>query len=191
MVDTLAITAPQMCDCMVINDSVEWVDSLTAIAMTFIAITDVLLTIAIFSRSRKDSKSSEDNHRKFELMHSLILEHNINSLYDFYDNLTTECAKLLTSEDKIIKDEVNKSVKSEAKKFRLRFLTLFNVIDVGLYDSLKEITDNLVDGITNSIYDPGIKLTYEPKYDVEIVQKISRSRVDMLKKLYSMYRVKE
>lgn len=40
---------------------------------------------------------------------------------------------------------------------------------------LLEITDKLVDGITNSIDNPGIKLTYEPKYDYEISPKISKN----------------
>ena len=186
MIDTLSTTTSLLSEVKVVNNSVEWADKMIAIAMAIIALFDVVLTFIIFYRTRKDSKYEEDKHRRFELMHSLILEHNIIKLYDFYDKLTDECNKLLKSEEKSIKDEVNKSVKSEAKQFRLRFLTLFNVIDTNLYNSLVEITDNLVDGITNTIYDSGIKLTHEPKYDVEIAQKISKSRVDMLNKLYSM-----
>lgn len=187
MLDSLFVAAPQLCDCQIVSSpAVDWVGKLTAIAMTVIAIVNVVLTFFIFSRTRKDNKSVEDKHHRFEMMHSLIMEHNITRLYDFYDRVSEVCTKLQLSEEQSVKDEVNNAVKGEAKKFRLRFLTLFNVVDPALYRSLLEVSDHLVDGITNSIYNPGIKLTYEPKYDEEISQKISKSRIEMLTKLYHM-----
>lgn len=186
MVDSLSVAAKQLCDCQIVSNPAEWVDKVTAIAMALIALFDIILTILLFQRTRKDNKDVEAQHRMFELMHSLILEHNISLMYEFYDKVSDECSKLLISDKKTVKDEVNNAVKGEAKKFRLRFLTLFNVIDPLLYKSLLDITDALVDGITNTIYDPGINLTYEPKFDEEISQKISKNRTDMLVKLYHM-----
>lgn len=186
MLDSLSVAATQLCDCQIVSNPADWVDKVTAIAMALIALFDIILTILLFQRTRKDNKNVEEKHRRFELMHSLILEHNISRMYEFYDKVSDECSKLLDSDKKTVKDEVNNAVKGEAKKFRLRFLTLFNVIDPLLYKSLLEITDALVDGITNTIYDPGINLTYEPKFDEEISQKISKNRTDMLVKLYHM-----
>ena len=186
MVDSLSVAASQICDCQIVSDPSGWVDKVSAIATAVIAIFDILLTVFIFRLTRKDNKDVEEKHRRFELMHSLILEHNIDYLYGFYDKVSDVCSKLLTSDEQSVKEEVNNAVKGEAKKFRLRFLTLFTVIDPVLYKALLEITDKLVDGITNSIDNPGIKLTYEPKYDEEISQKISKNRTDILTKLYHM-----
>lgn len=186
MVDSLSLAAMQLCNCQIVSNPADWVDKVTAIAMAVIALFDIVLTVLLFDKTRKDNKDVEEKHKRFELMHSLILEHNISRLYDFYDKVLDECANLLNSENQTVKDEVNNAVKNEAKKFRLRFLTLFNVIDPALYKALLNITDALVDGITNTIYDPGINLTYEPKFDEEISQKISKNRTDMLVKLYHM-----
>ena len=186
MVNSFSIAATQFCACQIISSPSGWVETVTAIATAVIAIFDILLTIFIFRLTRKDNRDVEEKHRRFELMHSLILEHNIGYLYEFYDKVSEACSKLMQSEEQDVKEEVNNAVKSEAKRFRLRFLTLFTVMDPSLYKSLLEITDELVDGITNSIDNPGIKLTYEPKYDEEISQKISKNRIEVLSKLYHM-----
>lgn len=186
MVDSLFVAATRLSDCQIVSNPMDWVGKVTAIAMAIIAFFDILLTLFIFCKARKDNKIVEEKHHRFEMMHSLILEHNISRLYNFYDNVSDICSKLLQSEEQSVKEEVNNAVKGEAKKFRLRFLTLFNVIDSSLYKALLEIMDSLVDGITNSIDNPGIKLTYEPKYDEEISQKISKNRIEMLAKLYNI-----
>lgn len=182
----LSVATMQLCNCQIVSNPSAWVDTVSAIATAVIAIFDVVLTILVFYLTRKDNKAVEEKHQRFGLMHSLILEYNISRLYDFYDKVSDECAKLLQSDEKSVKDEVNSVVKSEAKKFRLRFLTLFVVIDPALYKSLLEATDKLVDGITDAIYNPGIKLNYEPKFDEEISQKISKSRTDVLTILFHM-----
>ena len=37
---------------------------------------------------------------------------------------------------------------------------LFNVIDHQLYEDIKSLGDNLIDGITEAIFDEGINLTH-------------------------------
>ncbi len=180
----LLVATMQLCNCQIVSNSADWVDKVSAIATAVIAFFDIVLTILVFYLTRKDNKAVEEQHKRFELMHSLILEHNISRLYDFYDKVSDVCAKLLQSDEQSVKDEVNTVVKNEAKKFRLRFMTLFVVIDPALYKSLLETTDKLVDGITNAIYNPGIKLNYEPKFDEEISQKISKNRTEVLTTLF-------
>lgn len=180
----LLVATMQLCNCQIVSNSADWVDKVSAIATAVIALFDIVLTILVFYLTRKDNKAVEEQHKRFELMHSLILEHNISRLYDFYDKVSDVCAKLLQSDEQSVKDEVNTVVKNEAKKFRLRFMTLFVVIDPALYKSLLETTDKLVDGITNAIYNPGIKLNYEPKFDEEISQKISKNRTEVLTILF-------
>ena len=75
---------------------------------------------------------------------------------------------------------------SEQSSFRRDFITLISVIDKNLSKELKELTDSLIDGITESIFDDGIVLQHKPKYEELISQKISNNRVDFLSKLYKI-----
>lgn len=187
MNDTIPYIYVRLDDLQSISSSADCFEKATAIATVIIAIINVILTLYIFLKERKDKETVEDKHSKFEMLRALILDENIGRLYDFYDVITEECEKLLKSDDKATKDEVNNNILSEAKLFRLRFLTLFNVTDSVLYNDLLNICDALVDSITNSIYDEGLKLTNIPKFDQEIRQRISKNRIEMLSRLYRIY----
>lgn len=187
MNDTIPYIHVRMDDIQSISSSADCFEKATAIATVIIAIINVILTLYIFFKERKDKETVEDKHSKFEMLRALILDENIGRLYDFYDVITEECEKLLKSDDKTTKDEVNNNILSEAKLFRLRFLTLFNVTDSVLYNDLLNICDALIDSITNSIYDEGLKLTNIPKFDQEIRQRISKNRIEMLSRLYRIY----
>lgn len=187
MNDTIPYINVRLDDLQSISSSADSFEKATAIATVIIALINIILTLYIFYKERKDKVAVEDKHSKFELLRALILDENIGRLYDFYDAITEECEKLLQSGDKITKDEVNNNILSEAKLFRLRFLTLFNVTDSELYNDLLKICDDLVDSITNSIYDEGLNLTNIPKFDQEIRQRISKNRIEMLSRLYRTY----
>lgn len=49
-----------------------------------------------------------------------------------------------------------------------------------------KMADELIDGITEVIYDPGINLKHEPKFDEMVTQRISRCRVDCLTMLLQL-----
>ena len=187
MNDTIPYIAVRLDDLPIMSSNADCFEKVTAIATVIIALFNVFLTFYIFYKERKDKVAVEDKHSKFEMLRSIILDENIGRLYEFYDVITEECEKLQNSDDKTTKDEVNNKILSEAKLFRLRFLTLFNVTDTVLYDDLLKICDDLVDGITNSIYDDGLKLTNIPKFDQEIRQRISKNRIEMLSRLYRLY----
>ena len=164
----------------------QWISTITAVATSVIALVNIGLTIYIYTQNRKDSSIIENCKRRFELMQILILNHNMNKLYDFYDEITAECLRLQnTSEDQGKKD-INSVLLEKAKRFRHNFISLFNVIDPQLYKSLLSIIDNLVDNITNAIFDDGINLKHAPKYDEVISQRISKNRVDFLSTIYGM-----
>lgn len=170
----------------IIQSDGSWVDTLSAIAMTIIAVVNVFLTIYIYKMNRQDKTKSDVDSRKFELMMALILKSNMHRLYKFYDDVTIECRKLIDNDSQENKQNVNQSIKGSLKVFRLEFITLFNVIDPNLYRSLLNIADKLIDGITNSIFDDGINLKHEPKFDEVISQTISKNRTDFLSMIYKL-----
>lgn len=72
----------------------QWISTITAVATSVIALVNIGLTIYIYTQNRKDSSIIENCKRRFELMQILILNHNMNKLYDFYDEITAECLRL-------------------------------------------------------------------------------------------------
>ena len=180
----------------VVNDLVECpsanlngsscMDSILAIAMAVIALANIFLTIFIFKQGRKDTSESANKQRKFELVQSLILNNRLPLLYSFYDAVSKECRKLLVKNNQQTKVAVNETNMSMLKRFRQDFIMPFNVVDHELYVCLKGTADDLIDGITEVIFDEGINLQYEPKFNEMITEPLSRNRNAMLSILYEM-----
>lgn len=186
MVDSVYVVNPPYLDMPVQANTGSWVDWILAGAMALIALFDAFLTIHIFRQNKKDTSEIEKKHRKFELMQLLILNSKLGLLYSFYDSVMDECKRLQTDDSQAIKEAVNTYIKAQLKVYRRDFISLFNVVDVNVYDSLLKEADGLIDGITEAIFDQGVKLTYEPKFDEMISQPLSKSRIKMLSILYSL-----
>lgn len=159
-------------------------DMILAIAMAIIALVNIGLTVYIFITGRKDSSKSELMSRQFELLRTLVLNSNIDRLYDFYKNVAKHCEALISHNDRATKKKVNDAVIAEQAAFRRDFITLISVVDKNLSQELKVLTDSLVDGITETIFDEGVNLKHQPKFDELISQSISKNRVEFLSKLY-------
>ena len=129
--------------------------------------------------------------RKFELMQTLIINNRLHLLYEFYDAVSNECQKLSSKTDQSTKVAVNNANKELLKKFRHDFVMPFNVIDHDLFVALKKTADDLVDGITEAIFDDGINLDHKPKFNEVISEPLSINRNAMLLKLYEMANVEK
>jgi len=62
---------------------------------------------------------------------------------------------------------------------------MFIAIDEGLYNKILLKVDDLIDSLTNTIFDEGINLSHQPKYEELISKKIKESKTDILKILFS------
>jgi len=161
-------------------------ETILTIAMAVIAFFNVVLTFYVFRQNRKDTSEGAKKRRKFELMQVLILNNRLHLLYEFYDAVSVECSKLLDSTGQSNKVSVNDANIALLKKFRQDFIILFKVVDHDLFIGLKNTADNLIDGITEAIFDDGINLNYEPKYNEMISEPLSINRNAMLAKLCEM-----
>ncbi len=186
MVNSVFVYNPHVLNSQMVTPSGTIMDTILTIAMAVIAIANIILTFHIFRQNRKDSNDFEQQQRSFVMMQKLIIDSNIQRLYAFYDNIMEECKKLLVSDAQETKAEVNTFIKGQLKVFRRDFTTLFSVIDSNLSKELLELADKLVDGITEAIYDQGVNLTYEPKFDEMVSQQLSKNRTEMLAVLYRL-----
>lgn len=186
MIDSVYVANPPHLDIPMRSNTGSWVDWILTGAMALIALFDIFLTVHIFRQNKKDTSEIENKHQKFELMQLLILNSKLELLYSFYDSVMEECKKLQLDGSQATKEAVNAFIKVQLKVYRRDFISLFNVVDVNVYDLLLKEADGLIDGITEAIFDQGVKLTYEPKFDEMISQPLSKSRIRMLSILYSL-----
>jgi len=177
---------PLLCQCQSVAAGAGVMDTILAIAMAVIAVANIGLTFFIFKQGRKDTSDGVRKQRKFELIQTLILNNRLHLLYDFYDAISAECIKLQESTDQKTKMMVNEANKGLLKKFRQDFIMPFKVVDRDLFCGLKETADELVDSITEAIFDEGINLKHEPKFNEMISEPLALNRNAMLNKLCEM-----
>lgn len=155
-------------------------------ATVLIAIINVLLFIYVFIKNYRKDKSNIEKNRKISLLKTLVLDYNMNNLYDFFKIVKEKSivihANNLSIEDKAkIIDEMT----DLASEFRQSFIDLFIAIDKKLYDDILEKIDLLMDGLTNTMFDEGINLSHKPKFDELIIKQIRETRTETIRILFS------
>ncbi len=162
-------------------------------AQVVIAVINLFLAVyIIFYQIKKDSKSDNDTARlneqniKLQWFKELIVQPNIAAINTFYDNLTLIKEKITSNDlDDGEKESINEFVKSELSKLRKSFVDVLLQVDKPFADKVLENLDELVDGITNSIFDEELKLKLPSVYDKNIGSKISYSKNKLLALLYN------
>jgi hypothetical protein len=164
------------------NESLKfWSD----VATIFIAIANLGLTIFIFTiKNRKDDVEKEKD-RKIELLKTLVLDHNLNKFYSFFDELDIELLKLKNS-GLLDKEKANILENTDELFIELsrKFTDTLLAIDKSLYDSIMDCNDELQKTINDAVGNEGINLTFQPKFDEEITQKVTRHKTEILHKLF-------
>ena len=150
-----------------------------------IAILSFIFAIYIFYFQNKKDDKKEEKNRKNDRIQTIIFEHNLGKLFIFFDNLSSK-TKELKVEDLSIDDKsrINDEIIDELNDLRLKFTDLLLAVDVKLYDNIKDLLDELVDCLTESIFNEGINLSHNPKFEEMIERPISTHKTDIIKVLY-------
>jgi len=171
-------------DCT-ITESFLSLDNIDKIANIVIAVFTLLFTVYIYIISTKKDKENDDKTRKYDSLKTIILEHNLNKLFSFYENVRTIMQPL---SEKILSDvekqSLNESLQNSSTELRLEFTDLFLAVDKKLYEDIKECSDLLIDKLTNNMFDDGINLNHQPKFESKIASVISKSKTSIVKHLY-------
>lgn len=163
-----------------------WIDVTYSVASIVIAIANAFLVYYIFDSNKKKDTEDKDKDRKLGLLKTLVLDYNMPKFYDYFYNLEDVAKEL--KEDGIsneIKQNINENISDIASNFRKDFIDMFLAIDSNLYDRIQEKTDELTDSLTVAIFDEGVKLSFQPKYDELISGKIKEYRTEIIKILFS------
>jgi hypothetical protein len=154
-------------------------------AMIVIAGTNVYFAQKFFYHKNNKEDIDKEKDRKINWLKTLILDHNLKHYYTFFDDLETELNKLkvpnLSIKDKETIDENN------AELFvciRRKFIDILLVVDKQIYDKIQKLFDKLQEELTEVIFNQGINLNHQPKFDEEILSKLSSTKTDVIKEIF-------
>ncbi|MDD2413342.1 MAG: hypothetical protein PHN55_11315 [Dysgonamonadaceae bacterium] len=191
MQDTLIIkdTIDAICctlGCKGVLPEKSLLDNICSVASIIIAIANVVLIIFIFRHNNKKDDSDKEKTRRQHLLKTLVLDYNMSKFYSFYQEIHKETNALLannlSNEDK---SRINENIKEKAVELRQNFIDMFLAIDDNLYKMLLSKIDELIDSLTNTIFDEGINLAFKPKYDEEVSKRIRESKTAIIGVLFS------
>ena len=176
---TIEVTTPLQAQ------NISILDAVYKIATVCIAFINVLLVFYIFKRNtNKDTKNIEKN-RKLSLLKILILDYNMQHLYQFFEDLKIESKKLTNNNlDDVAKKEINEKMLSYGNELRQKFIDPFLAIDSNLYNNILHSVDELQDSMTNTIFDEGINLSHAPKFNELITSEITKTKTQIIKLLF-------
>jgi len=163
------------------------------LSQVLIAIANIFLAgYVLFYQIRKDKKTDNETAKlneqniKLQWFKELIVQPNMDTIALFYSNLHSIKDKInsndLTIEEK---EDINNFVKAELAKLRKSFVDVMQLVDKKYADLLLKNLDELVDGITNAIFNNELKLKVSSVYEKNIGSKISYSKNNLISQLYN------
>lgn len=178
--------------------------TISEIANIVIAIANIFLAGYIFIYQLRKDKKDEIKQREKEQsdrvtvldlqeqnirllwFKELIVQPHLSNINLFYQNLHALEEQLAIphiSED--TKESSLEFVKLECSKIRKSFIDILRTVNPELHNEIKNNIDNLLDHITNKLFDAGLNLNDKPTFEREVGSKISYSHNDLISKLYS------
>jgi hypothetical protein len=168
-----------------IDIAMKYLDTISKSAIVFIATLNLFFAIKFFNvKTQKDDVEKEAD-RKIQWLKSLILDHNLEKYYLFFDELDAELNKLknneLSDEDKQL---INGNIAEKFVILRRNFTDMLLAVDNELYNFFIKESDQLQDHITEAIFDAGINLSYSVKYNEVITERVMATKTGCIKKLF-------
>ncbi len=133
-----------------------------------------------------DAAKLQEQNIRLQWFKELIIQPNLDQINSFYTQLHSLENRIesisLTEEQKI---ELASFIKTEQSNLRKSFVDVLLGVNPSLYQEVIDNLDNLIDGITNVIFNDGFNLTHKTTFEREIATKISNSRNDLIRMIYN------
>lgn len=160
-------------------------DIVSKSATVIIAGCSLYFTRYVFLYNSKLQKEDKQKDRNVQSLKVIVLDHNLKHLYSFFEILATILNELkqtgLTDNQK---SEILDKLADEFINVRIRFVDVLLAIDETLYNSIIEKLDTLQTHISDSVFDNGINLSHQPKFDSVILKKLTEFKTDVIKTLF-------
>jgi hypothetical protein len=181
-----------LCDHEVASTSFD-LSKAAQVSQVIIAIGNLCLATYVLSYQKNKDKKVElktaqlnEQNIKLQWFKELIVQPNIEAIETFYKQLHTIPARINSNElTTPQKEDINNFVKDEASQIRKSFVDVLHGVDATLAKKVQENIDNLVDGITEAIFNDELKLRMTPIYDKHIGSKIIYSRNNLISLIFN------
>jgi hypothetical protein len=180
------LQATSYCSFISLSDFADLAQVIIALANLFLA---GYLFFYQFNKDKKielqTAKLNEQNI-KLQWFKELVVQPNLASINQFYINLQGIKGRITSNDLSVAqKEEINNFVKDELSGIRKSFVDVLLQVDKSFSDKILENLDELVDTITNSIFNDELKLAVPQIYEKHIGNKISYSRNNLIALLYN------
>lgn len=163
----------------------DFFDIITKIATITIAGCSLYFTRFVFISNQKTQSLDKKKDRNIQSLKVLILDHNLKNLYVFFENslaILNEFKKTGLSDTD--KSEILGRLDDEFINVRIKFVDVLLAIDDALYSSILEKLDDIQSYISDSVFDNGINLTHQPKFNEIISTRVTQFKTEVIKILY-------
>lgn len=157
-VDTLHVAIQSMPHDVTIHEPL-WryiFTGICGIATIIIAIVNIIYIIRLHDRQDKDEKIAKEKERKMVLLKTLILDHNLKYLYSSFEAIDEHLQQL--KKEECDRNAVEKLLQTDFKELSEQFIFLLSAVNVNLYKSVLNESDNLHDTLVTNLSDDGILL---------------------------------
>lgn len=146
----------------------------------------------IFYQINKDRNTERatallnEQNIKLQWFKELIVQPNVGSISRFYDNLSLIREKItsndLSTEER---ESINNYAKGELSQFRKSFVDVLLQVDPTFATETLKNVDELIDSLTEAIFNEELKLALPNVYEKNIGSKIFYSRNSLIAQLYN------
>jgi hypothetical protein len=142
--------------------------------MVIIAIVNVIFAYFVFNKNKNR-----------ELTNKLILDYSIEHFYKYFDELEEELEKIKNKNiSNTDKKQLEKNIQSLGRVLEHKFIDLFLYVNGTLHENIKHDIDDMVGVLTESLFDEGINLSVETKFNEKIATPIVTTKSKILKLLF-------
>lgn len=161
----------------------HFLDVLYKISTVVIASLNFGFAIYIFFKNKGDKSKTKEQDRNIALLKTLVLDYNLQYMYEAFDKLDSDLIKLKDS--KCERKQVEQELQKDFRKLNEQFVNFLEAIDAELYKSVLNICDQCRDTIVQNIGDKGVNLYVENKYEGLIKKPLDKAKKDILHELFS------
>lgn len=154
-------------------------------AVGIMAVCNFVLAIYIFffNKNNTEKKDVRQNHRS--LLSILVLNYKMNEFYELFSEIQSQTNRFRTETiNDTLKISINDNLENIFLKFRIQFAEPVGAVDEKLYKELMEALDHLQSDLSTSIFDKGVNLDVDDKYNELISEPTITAQSNIIRMLY-------
>lgn len=166
------------------SSSITFLDILFKVSAIIIAGINIFFAFWMFNQKKRETNQNLKKDRGLSWLKTIILDQNLKILYEKFDDIEKELQDLRDNFDDTNKEKATNNLDDIFINFRRKFIDTLLAIDDDLYEQILDKSDNLQAELYNNIYDQGINLNHNPKFNEALLNPITRTKTDIIKILY-------